>query len=226
MLLSGNIFPLLQKTNVLILLTSDRISAKRFCFIDTSRNSCIPNTKKGTSYLRDSLDKQRKKHRKLYFKSFRRPCQVVEVTGFEPATSASRTQRSTKLSHTSLFRCLFLLCRSTQDILYYRVSELSTGFLKKIKKIFCWDISDCIVCFVCAIRIIYPRPRGEAPRGGDIISSAVGSPEIALYWGEIFPFRRNHRIAANGYPNLYLLRNPSFFHLKYHIRHIHSGFSV
>ncbi len=26
---------------------------------------------------------------------------VVEVTGFEPATSASRTQHSTKLSHTS-----------------------------------------------------------------------------------------------------------------------------
>ena len=26
---------------------------------------------------------------------------MVEVTGFEPATSASRTQRSTKLSHTS-----------------------------------------------------------------------------------------------------------------------------
>ena len=28
---------------------------------------------------------------------------VVEVTGLEPAASASRTQRSTKLSHTSLF---------------------------------------------------------------------------------------------------------------------------
>ena len=39
----------------------------------------------------------------LDFQEFRRPCQVVEVTGFEPAASASRTQRSTKLSHTSLF---------------------------------------------------------------------------------------------------------------------------
>ena len=29
---------------------------------------------------------------------------LVEVTGFEPATSASRTQRSTKLSHTSFFK--------------------------------------------------------------------------------------------------------------------------
>ena len=31
-----------------------------------------------------------------------RPC-LVEVTGLEPAASASRTQRSTKLSHTSIF---------------------------------------------------------------------------------------------------------------------------
>ena len=30
---------------------------------------------------------------------------LVEATGFEPATSASRTQRSTKLSHASLFSC-------------------------------------------------------------------------------------------------------------------------
>ena len=28
---------------------------------------------------------------------------LVEATGFEPATSASRTQRSTKLSHASIF---------------------------------------------------------------------------------------------------------------------------
>ena len=28
---------------------------------------------------------------------------IVGATGFEPATSASRTQRSTKLSHASLF---------------------------------------------------------------------------------------------------------------------------
>ena len=28
---------------------------------------------------------------------------MVEMTGFEPATSASRTQRSTKLSHISIF---------------------------------------------------------------------------------------------------------------------------
>ena len=30
------------------------------------------------------------------------PHKMVEVTGFEPATSASRTQRSTKLSHASI----------------------------------------------------------------------------------------------------------------------------
>lgn len=36
---------------------------------------------------------------------------IIEATGFEPTTSASRTQRSTKLSHASL------LCTS-----YYRAS--------------------------------------------------------------------------------------------------------
>ena len=35
-------------------------------------------------------------------KNLRRPCQGIDATGFEPATSASRTQRSTKLSHASL----------------------------------------------------------------------------------------------------------------------------
>ena len=39
---------------------------------------------------------------------------VVEATGFEPATSASRTQRSTKLSHASI---CFRLARQ-QVILY------------------------------------------------------------------------------------------------------------
>ena len=35
------------------------------------------------------------------------PLPRVEATGFEPTTSASRTQRSTKLSHASIFtnRC-------------------------------------------------------------------------------------------------------------------------
>ena len=38
----------------------------------------------------------KQKSRKPYEKGFRLP---VGMTGFEPATSASRTQRSTKLSH-------------------------------------------------------------------------------------------------------------------------------
>ena len=44
-----------------------------------------------------------KKRPETYFISlgFRCPCQGVDATGFEPATSASRTQRSTKLSHAS-----------------------------------------------------------------------------------------------------------------------------
>ena len=76
------------------------------------------------------------------------------------------------------------------------------------------------------ISIIYPRPRGEAPRGGDIISSAVGAPEIALYLVKIFPFCCHFRISMNGYPVYFLSGNPSLFHLKYHISHIHSGFPV
>ena len=80
------------------------------------------------------------------------PSSLVEVTGFEPATSASRTQRSTKLSHTSLFRCLFLLCRSTQDILYYRDMEMSTGFFKKVAKSFFIDLNYYIVYFVYRIQ--------------------------------------------------------------------------
>ena len=38
---------------------------------------------------------------------------LVEATGFEPATSASRTQRSTKLSHASLFCFQLFVCCST-----------------------------------------------------------------------------------------------------------------
>ena len=43
-----------------------------------------------------------KKPESLYLSAFRRPCQGIDATGFEPATSASRTQRSTKLSHASI----------------------------------------------------------------------------------------------------------------------------
>ena len=130
------------------------ISSVPFFYTDSSIfiyfSCCI---RQQMRYHRNTISQRVKKRPEpLLSQGFRRPCQGVDATGFEPATSASRTQRSTKLSHTSLFRCLNLLCRSTQDILYYRVSELSTGFLKKFKKIFCWDISDCIVCFVCIIR--------------------------------------------------------------------------
>ena len=34
----------------------------------------------------------------------RYPFFLVDATGFEPATSASRTQRSTKLSHASIYK--------------------------------------------------------------------------------------------------------------------------
>ena len=55
---------------------------------------------KDLSYFRYHFS-NKKTPKPLISQGFRRPCQVVEVTGFEPTTSASRTQRSTKLSHTS-----------------------------------------------------------------------------------------------------------------------------
>ena len=49
---------------------------------------------------------------------------MVEVTGLEPAASASRTQRSTKLSHTSFFSligvlfsdCLAIIAQSHENV--------------------------------------------------------------------------------------------------------------
>ena len=54
-------------------------------------------------FWRQYLFLRTKKRPETYFISlgFRCPCQGVDATGFEPATSASRTQRSTKLSHAS-----------------------------------------------------------------------------------------------------------------------------
>ena len=77
-----------------------------------------------------AFEKRRKfKHKKtpkpLIFQEFRRPCQVVEVTGFEPTTSASRTQRSTKLSHTS----------STASDIIHRIYWLVNRKIEKIQKI-------------------------------------------------------------------------------------------
>ena len=42
-------------------------------------------------------------------------CFYVDATGFEPATSASRTQRSTKLSHASI--CVPHSCVTTKSII-------------------------------------------------------------------------------------------------------------
>lgn len=45
---------------------------------------------------------------------------MVEVTGFEPAASSSRTKRSTKLSHTSISCCsLSFFLDSRRQLLYY-----------------------------------------------------------------------------------------------------------
>ena len=54
-------------------------------------------------YHRNTISQRVKKRPEpLLSQGFRRPCQGVDATGFEPATSASRTQRSTKLSHASM----------------------------------------------------------------------------------------------------------------------------
>ena len=48
--------------------------------------------------------------------------QSVDATGFEPATSASRTQRSTKLSHASIFVKHFVV---SQIVLNYIITSFS-----------------------------------------------------------------------------------------------------
>ena len=47
---------------------------------------------------------------------------MVGMTGFEPATSASRTQRSTKLSHASIFVKHFVV---SQIVLNYIITSFS-----------------------------------------------------------------------------------------------------
>ena len=47
---------------------------------------------------------------------------IVGATGFEPATSASRTQRSTKLSHASIFVKHFVV---SQIVLNYIITSFS-----------------------------------------------------------------------------------------------------
>ena len=72
---------------------------------------------------------------------------VVEVTGLEPAASASRTQRSTKLSHTSLFvfhslpfpDCFAIIAQSYENVKrkfrnLQKLSENTIYPLKFIKK--------------------------------------------------------------------------------------------
>ena len=60
----------------------------------------------------------------------------VGVTGFEPAASWSQTRRSSQAEpHPEVcFLCRFALCfllkRSTQVIVYYRIPEMSTLFFK------------------------------------------------------------------------------------------------
>ncbi len=68
---------------------------------------------------------------------------VVEVTGLEPAASASRTQRSTKLSHTSLFvfsslcfpDCLAIIAQSYENVkgIFRKLQKLSENTIYPLK---------------------------------------------------------------------------------------------
>ena len=68
------------------------------------------------------------------------PSSLVEVTGFEPATSASRTQRSTKLSHASLFCFQLFVCCSTARAIILEflsfVNRKNQNFSKKSNFLF------------------------------------------------------------------------------------------
>ena len=52
--------------------------------------------------------------------------QAVGVTGFEPATSWSQTRRSSQAEPHPVICFLFFVLSRTQDLLYYKVSILST----------------------------------------------------------------------------------------------------
>ena len=80
------------------------ISSVPFFYTDSSIfiyfSCCI---RQQMRYHRNIISQRVKKRPEpLLSQGFRRPCQGVDATGFEPATSASRTQRSTKLSHASM----------------------------------------------------------------------------------------------------------------------------
>ena len=95
------------------------ISSVPFFYTDSSIfiyfSCCI---RQQMRYHRNTISQRVKKRPEpLLSQGFRRPCQGVDATGFEPATSASRTQRSTKLSHASIstvrIDCLNILAKET-----------------------------------------------------------------------------------------------------------------
>ena len=61
------------------------------------------------------------------------PNHLVEATGFEPAASASRTQRSTKLSHASIFH-LSVVTRDCKNYYIHFGGICQHFFQKSFKK--------------------------------------------------------------------------------------------
>ena len=75
----------------------------------------------------------------------------IEATGFEPATSASRTQRSTKLSHASF---------STVSLMFTSDSFIIALLEKKIKYFFQFFQIFCILYFICEMSTFLRGFRG------------------------------------------------------------------
>ena len=76
----------------------------------------VPSISKNNAFTQISSSSYKKMPKHLIFQGFRHFTRI-EATGFEPTTSASRTQRSTKLSHASIF-CFLNSRPSTIAIIY------------------------------------------------------------------------------------------------------------
>ena len=130
------------------------ISSVPFFYTDSSIfiyfSCCI---RQQMRYHRNTISQRVKKRPEpVLSQGFRRPCQGVDATGFEPATSASRTQRSTKLSHASMCFVFVSFASNSFSIshLFTFVNNKFQNFLiLKILKVnstvrLCGGINSCI----------------------------------------------------------------------------------
>ena len=112
------------------------ISSVPFFYTDSSIfiyfSCCI---RQQMRYHRNTISQRVKKRPEpLLSQGFRRPCQGVDATGFEPATSASRTQRSTKLSHASM--CFVFVSFASNSFSISHLFTFVNNYVKFSKKFF------------------------------------------------------------------------------------------